>query len=43
MKSIFLELENELWNPEHTQLTLWLDPGRIKRDLIPNQRKRASH
>ena len=38
-ESIFLALENELWNKEHTQLTLWLDPGRIKRDLIPNQEK----
>ncbi|WP_299317257.1 Ig-like domain-containing protein [uncultured Maribacter sp.] len=37
--TVFLELENELWNAKHTQLTLWLDPGRIKRDLIPNKEK----
>ncbi|OSZ81280.1 hypothetical protein CAP36_08610 [Chitinophagaceae bacterium IBVUCB2] len=36
--SIFLDLENELWNKERTLLTLWLDPGRIKRDLQPNKR-----
>ena len=36
---IFLSLESELWNKEHTQLTLWLDPGRIKTDLIPNKEK----
>ncbi len=35
--SIFLELQNELWNENHTELTLWLDPGRIKTDLIPNR------
>ncbi len=35
--SIFLPLENELWNKEKTSLTLWLDPGRIKQDLIPNK------
>lgn len=34
---IFLSLENELWNLEKTRLTLWLDPGRIKKDLIPNK------
>ena len=34
---IFLNLQPELWNKEGTALTLWLDPGRIKRDLIPNQ------
>lgn len=34
---IFLPLETELWNTEHTELTLWLDPGRIKKDLIPNK------
>jgi hypothetical protein len=33
----FLDLQPELWNKERTALTLWLDPGRIKRDLIPNQ------
>ena len=34
---IFLPLENELWNKDHTEITLWLDPGRIKQDLIPNK------
>ena len=34
---IFLDLENELWNRGQTRLTLWLDPGRIKTDLIPNR------
>lgn len=37
--SIFLPLENELWNTNRTELTLWLDPGRIKKDLIPNKKK----
>lgn len=36
--SIFLDLENELWNTDRTMLTLWLDPGRIKRDLQPNKK-----
>jgi hypothetical protein len=34
----FLDLQPELWNKDYTMLTLWLDPGRIKRDLQPNQR-----
>jgi hypothetical protein len=37
MKGTFLDLKPELWNAEGTILTLWLDPGRIKRDLIPNK------
>tara|TARA_R110002073_G_scaffold128999_3_gene275090 strand:+ start:46635 stop:47723 length:1089 start_codon:yes stop_codon:yes gene_type:complete len=37
IENIFLPLENELWNTDHTELTLWLDPGRIKKDLIPNK------
>lgn len=35
----FLRLESELWNKERTLLTLWLDPGRIKTDLIPNRER----
>lgn len=35
----FLDLEAELWNADHTRLTLWFDPGRIKTDLIPNKEK----
>ena len=31
---VFLDLE--LWSNDQTLLTLWLDPGRIKRDLQPN-------
>jgi hypothetical protein len=34
---IFLNLQHELWNEEGTVLTIWLDPGRIKRHLQPNQ------
>jgi hypothetical protein len=34
----FLDLQPELWDRDGKQLTLWLDPGRIKRDLQPNQR-----
>ena len=30
-------LEQELWNNESTILTVWLDPGRIKKDLQPNR------
>lgn len=37
LSHIFLDLPTELWNEEGTELTLWLDPGRIKRGLIPNQ------
>ncbi|MDA1122017.1 MAG: Ig-like domain-containing protein [Bacteroidetes bacterium] len=33
----FLDLQPELWNKDGTILTLWLDPGRIKRDLGPNK------
>lgn len=33
----FLYMKNELWDSTATMLTMWLDPGRIKRDLQPNQ------
>jgi hypothetical protein len=32
----FLEIREELWDPTGKRLTLLLDPGRIKRGLVPN-------
>jgi hypothetical protein len=37
IRDAFLDLQPELWNENSTTLTLWLDPGRIKRHLIPNR------
>ena len=34
---VFLDLQPELWSNDSRMITLWLDPGRIKRDLIPNR------
>jgi hypothetical protein len=31
----FLELDEELWDPTFTRLTLIIDPGRIKRGVLP--------
>jgi len=36
LNTTFLNLQPELWDTTGTTLTLWLDPGRIKRDLQPN-------
>lgn len=33
----FLEIDQELWDPDGKRLTLLFDPGRVKRDLLPNQ------
>lgn len=33
----FLELGEELWNPDGTRFTLFFDPGRIKRGLKPRE------
>ncbi len=38
LQDVFLDLQPELWNENRTVLTVWLDPGRIKRDLQPNLR-----
>ena len=38
LPGVLLDLQPELWNADRTLLTLWLDPGRIKRDLQPNKR-----
>jgi hypothetical protein len=37
LTDVFLDLQPELWNHDRNMLTLWLNPGRIKRDLIPNR------
>jgi hypothetical protein len=31
----FLEIDQELWNPDRTRLTVLFDPGRIKRGVLP--------
>jgi hypothetical protein len=31
----FLEIDQELWDPANTRLTILFDPGRIKRGLVP--------
>ena len=31
----FLEIDQELWDPQLTRLTLFIDPGRIKRGVTP--------
>ena len=33
----FLPLDTELWNGDRTRYTLFLDPGRVKRGILPNQ------
>lgn len=37
MRKVFLDLQPELWDTTRTVLTLWLDPGRIKRGLVLNK------
>ena len=37
VEDAFLELASELWDPERTRLTLFLQPGRIKRGLVPHR------
>ncbi len=33
----FLPLDVEFWNPDHTRYTFFFDPGRVKRDILPNR------
>ena len=33
----FLEVDEELWNPDGTRLTILLDPGLIKSGLLPRE------
>lgn len=41
LDGVFLKQEPALWNRERTMLSLWMDPGRIKRDLELNKRQGA--
>ncbi len=33
----FLPLDADFWNGEHTRYTVFLDPGRVKRGILPNE------
>ena len=37
VKDPFLYMDKELWDKDQKRLTVWFDPGRIKRDLMPNE------
>ncbi|RYG18886.1 MAG: hypothetical protein EOO07_07970 [Chitinophagaceae bacterium] len=38
MRNVFLNLQPELWDTSGKILTIWIDPGRIKRDLVLNKK-----
>lgn len=33
----FLPLDADFWNPDHTRYTVFLDPGRVKQGILPNE------
>jgi hypothetical protein len=37
VKEPLLELDEELWSPDGTRLTVFLHPGRVKRNLVPRE------
>ena len=37
LKFEFVEIQQELWDPNNTRLTVFFDPGRIKRGVLPNE------
>jgi hypothetical protein len=38
IEGAFLPLDYEFWSPDHTRFTAFLDPGRVKRGILPNQK-----
>ena len=32
-----LPLEYEFWSPDHTRFTVFFDPGRVKKGILPNR------
>jgi hypothetical protein len=37
VRNAFLPLDADFWNPDHTRYTIFLDPGRVKRGIKPNE------
>jgi hypothetical protein len=37
VKNAFLPLDADFWNRDRTRYTLFLDPGRVKRGILPNE------
>lgn len=37
VKQAFLPIESDFWNGEHTRYTVFLDPGRVKTGILPNE------
>jgi len=35
----FLPLDYEFWNRDHTRFTVFFDPGRVKRGILPNRQQ----
>ena len=38
VKAAFLPLDADFWDPTHTRYTAFLDPGRVKRGILPNEK-----
>jgi len=47
VEEAFLPVEADFWSPDHKRYTLFLDPGRVKRGILPNRERgrplRAGH
>jgi hypothetical protein len=37
VKDAFLPVEADFWNADHTRYTVFFDPGRVKRGILPNR------
>jgi hypothetical protein len=37
VEEAFLPLDYEFWSPDHTRFTVFFDPGRVKRGILPNR------
>ncbi len=39
VEGAFLPIEADFWSPDHTRYTIILDPGRVKRGILPNRQR----